>query len=101
MKTQITKQNAITILEKVMKQQTLIHRLQKVDSGAFDEYSGGTKPIEILFNVDFSKMSGAEYSLYFEFFLETVEDESLDFRSKAERLYSEYSRIDELKKVLN
>ncbi|MEO1487210.1 MAG: hypothetical protein AAFU57_15805 [Bacteroidota bacterium] len=101
MKTQISKQNAIIILENVMKQQTLIHRLQKVTDGAFDEYCGGTKPIEVLFNVDFSKMSGAEYALYFEFFLKTVEDESLSFRGKAERLYSEYSRINEIRKVYN
>jgi len=93
MKTQITKENAIKILETIVRQQTFCEKVGKLCDSDMEEWSINFGVLEALFNIDMSKMEMHEYSKYFDAFFDVIYGEGTDYAKKAEKIYNKVLKL--------
>ena len=88
MKTQITKANALIIIENAVKQEKLLSSLEKLldwDGGVFN---GSLSIIEPLFNINFDELSNEDYDRIWKLYFDEVGKKGNDFPKMAENIYN-------------
>ena len=93
MKTQITKSNALIIIESALRQQTLCRALGSLLDADTNEFNASLGIFEALFNVDFNKMEQKEYRKYWNAFFSQVGSSDIDYEERAEIVYDKVFRL--------
>jgi hypothetical protein len=93
MKTRITKDNALVIIECAIRQQTLINAVETIADCFIDEFNGAFGVLEPLFNIDFKSMGDEEYGKYHEAFFNQVNRKGKDYTKKANKVYGKVLKI--------
>lgn len=97
MKTQITKENAVKILESTVRQQVLCASLSKLLDSDMQEFYPGYDVLEALFNIDFMELTQESYRKYSSAFTENAKVENGNYKLAAERIYDALVALDNVK----
>ncbi|BFP39506.1 hypothetical protein FGF1_03510 [Flavobacteriaceae bacterium GF1] len=87
MKTKITKETAVLIIENAIRHETLVARIEEIAGTGIQEFGSGFNVIEPLFNLDFNTMDVKRNNEYFDIFFNAVNDKGNDYAKKAEKVY--------------
>ena len=87
MKTQITKQNALIILEAAVKQELLTYKLEEVFNVDLPDWASAFSVLEPLFNIDLDSLESSKRMEYIDVFFDTVREPNLSIGNKAEKIY--------------
>lgn len=88
MKTQITKENALIIIEGAVKHQSLVNKLERTLDTDLAQWNGTLTMLEPLFNMDLHKMDEITYDKYYSAYFDIVNEGGNDFAKKAEKIYN-------------
>ncbi len=88
MKTQITKENALIIIDTALRTAISITKLERVLGTDLPEWGGSFAVIEPLFNVDLGKVDNDVYMKFFNAFFDEVEDDGVPLAKKSEIVYT-------------
>ncbi|NYJ26339.1 hypothetical protein [Allomuricauda sp. ARW1Y1] len=97
MKTQITKENAVKILESIVRQQVLCDSLSKLLDSDMQEFYPSYDVFEALFNIDFMELPQESYCKYSNAFTENAKVENGKYKLAAERIYDAMVALDNTK----
>lgn len=93
MKTQITKENALIILENAVKQESLLQSLERLMDAHGTDFDGSVTVLNAIFNIDPMKMEQEEYDKYWNAYFNVIEEEGTDYAKKAEKIYNKVLKL--------
>ena len=93
MKTQITKENALIILENAVKQESLLQSLERLLDAHGTDFDGSVTVLNAIFNIDPMKMEQEEYDKYWNAYFNVIEEEGADYAKKAEKIYNKVLKL--------